>query len=468
MPYTSRRFSDADLAVGIPPFIHRQVEPFAAFARGWSSKEDTMEQSDTGEPLDTTLASGAFDTLYPVTLYARVWSDQVWPMIQTILRSGIGSRVEAAISETAVVRYLALGIEVYSQLLAVLHTNRLAYHFDWTKMSPFTPDIPAAAFARANSLKASDVEVGDIWLPLIRRAESIIMFPEVALEIKRTMQPYLSLDMHPILTVPAVTIIDDTQDTSGTDDADAVATKIKGYLDFMDKTLANTQALLRTFIPFDLASIGPWNLSEYQTDPMTEAGHWNSGIQGISPFESDTTSADVEETTIEDDQTFLSPGSTTFTSGFEAGGLSFSFDSRYPQPIWGEVKRSCMYRYRVRKTGTSTHFERTLLSPHLVQKMYFVEDDGTLDTINQDDTAITRFFRYVNSKFYGSAVNYGVSKPGYLTSLIHLDAVERLMYQEVINNYDVPRLRNILGATTGASNRVVRELIMRIATEKYA
>ena len=468
MPYTSRRYNSADLTVGIPPFIHRQVEPFAAFMRGWSSKADAMEQADTAEVLDTTLVSGAFDTLYPVTLYARVWDDQVWPMIQTILRSGIGSRVESAISESAVVKYFGMGIEVYALLLQVLHTNKLAYHFDWTKLSPFTPDIPAAAFARASSMKASDTEIGDIWLPLLRRAESLIMFPEVALEIKRTMQPYLSLDMHPVLTVPIVQAIDDTQDTSGTDDADAAAVSLKSYLDFMDKTLANTQALLRTFIPFDLASIGPWNLPDYQTDPMMEAGHWNSGIQGVSTFESDSTASDVEETVIEDDQTFLASGSTGFTTTAELGGISFSFDSRYPQPIWGEVKRSCMYRYRVRKTGATTHYERTLLSPHLVQKMYFVSDDGVLDTIDQDDTAITRFFRYVNSKFYGSVVNYGVSKPGYLTSLIHLDAVERLLYQEVVNNYDVPRLRNILGATTGASNRVVRELIMRIATEKYA
>ena len=386
-------------------------------------------------------------------------------MIRTILLSGVGSRQADEISESAVAKYLGMGMWAYAGLLQVIHTNKLAYHFDWSTLSPFTPDIPAAAFARAKSHEASDSELGDVWLPLMRRAESLIMFPEVALEIKRLMQPFLTLDMHPTLIIPRLYAIDDHQNVMSTDDSVIMHELIKDQLDFCELTLATIQALLRAFIPFDLASIRPWDCPPYQTDPIVEAGQWNSGLSGPAAFELSATVADVEETGIEDDQSLLVAGHGGFSQAAEVGGLSMSFDSRYPQPVWGEVKRSTIYRYSRPAVNV---FKRELLSPHHIHNMFFVDDAGDLDTVTESDTEVIRFWRYVNSKFYGSAVNYGVTKPGYLTSNVHLDAVERLLYQEVINNFDVPRLRNVLGATTGASNRVVRELISKIATDKYA
>jgi hypothetical protein len=434
-----RRF-DLDEETNGPSLMFRIVAPYAAFCFGFTegdiSDQDTTAATNVGTADPTT-------ALYPVTSMATAFSEDVWPILDNLFSSGTGTRPTISVNE--VIRYQAMLIDAYSYCLVPIMINYLTYHFDWSKVAPFTGNVPRFLYTIAANLEATDVGLADTYLPLLRRFENKIAFPLILEEAKRMMTPMMSVDLHGRLQVPV------RQDPSTAVSSDIV-TKVTAYLDYLDDVLVDTSAVLTSFLPFPMAQLDPWN---FTPDPIIDvdrdSGWFNSGVKTVSTF-GDTGDPVIDSTTLCD----------------EATGDKCVYYTRHTQPVWAEIKLATIFGL----TDDVTDDEFQLLTPHQYFKAIVVDD--AFDTFEYDGTQILaasvgfRYLEYVNCRYASTDVDYGTMKPGLMGAEISKFPIDRLMRIETSYIFSLPILKQVVANMAGSSVRELRYTIRYLVSEGIA
>ena len=268
------RYFDLQDATNGPNFILRRATPYANFILGYS--DGVISDQDTGAAINT--GSSATAALNPILHMPTYFEADVWPILSNLFSSGTGQRYNVSISEF--VRYQAMLLHAYTLMLDIIRINHLAYHFDWTKVYPFSDTVPVSLYDVATKLDATDVGIANLWLPLIKRFDNKIAFPRMIQEIKRMSDPLLSIDLNGRLKMVGQTNwYDPNIDISSYYDT------IKAELDYIDVNLANASALITSFLPFPMSAAAPWSLSATpRVDLDLDSGWWNSGTTVYSSF----------------------------------------------------------------------------------------------------------------------------------------------------------------------------------------
>jgi hypothetical protein len=433
------RFFDLDEPSNGPSVVFRQVLPYASFIQGFSATDSTGAAQDVGSAYDVGV-SDPTTALYPVTRMAWDFQTDVWPVLANLFSSGTGSRSTVSINEF--IRYQAMLLLAYKNVLTPIIINHLTYHFDWKAVAPFTETVPRFLYDLANNLDATDVGIAETWLPVLKRFDNKIAFPHMIAEIKRIMTPMLSIDLNgrvhvPIPYNPAVA-------TSA-----SILPSVIELLDYLDVTLATAAPVFASFLPFPMAEMAPWDFpSSPAIDVDRDSGWFNSGVADFSTF-GDTTDPTINKTLMCD----------------EAANDTALFYTRHTQPIWSEIKMASIWRL----TDDATDDEFQLITPHKYQPASLLDD--VFDSFSYNGATITsasvgfRYIEHINCRFASTDVDYGTQKPGLMGAELGYLPLVRIMRLETSYVWSLGVLKVITAQMAGAS---IRELRFAIKEAVYA
>jgi hypothetical protein len=433
------RFFDLDEPSNGPSVVFRRIYPYAAFFQGFSATDSTGAAQDTGAATDTSV-SDPTTALYPVTRMAWDFQTDVWPVLANLFASGTGSRSTVSINEF--IRYQSMLILAYQYALTPIIVNHLAYHFDWSKVAPFSATVPRFIYDLASNLDASDVGLAETWLPVLRRFDNKIAFPHIVAEVKRMLTPMLSVDLNGRMHVPIV--YDPATATSAT-----VIASIVELLDYLDVTLSQSAPVFASFLPFPISDMDPWGFAPVPViDVDRDSGWFNSGVKSYTTF-GDTNDPAINTTTMCD----------------EAETDTALFYTRHTQPIWAEIKMTTIFRL----TDDVTDDEFQLITPH----RYFAASllDDSFDSFSYDGTQILaasvgfRYLEHVNCRYASTDVDYGTQKPGLMGAELGYLPLIRIMRLETAYIWSLDVLKVITAQMAGAS---IRELRYAIKSAVYS
>jgi hypothetical protein len=433
------RAFDLDEALNGPSVVFRRLDPYAAFASGFSATDSTGAAQDTGSATDTTVADPT-TALYPVTRMAWDFQTDVWPLLSNLFSSGTGTRSTVSINEF--IRYQAMLIDAYSRCLTPIIVNHLTYHFDWTQVAPFTGVVPKFLYDLASNLDASDVGLAETWLPVLKRFDNKIAFPHVVAEIKRMLSPMLSVDLHGRLMVPM-------RYNPATVDSSAVITSVVAFLDYLDVEIASASAVFTSFLPFPMSEMDPWTFNPAPSiDVDRDSGWFNSCVKSYPVF------GDTGDPTID-----------TCTMCDEAETDTAVYYSRHMQPTWAEVKLASIFRL----TDDVTDDEFQLLTPHKYSNIILIDD--VFDSFVYDGSQILaasvgfRYLEFCNGRYASTDADYGTQKPGMTgAEIAHLPIV-RMARLETQYIWSLPVLKAITSQMAGSSIRELRFAIRAAVVE---
>jgi hypothetical protein len=429
----ARRF-DLDEPNNGPAVIFRKVVPYAGFVYGFSKagSVDNQDVSASTNVADTAISSA----LTPVTPMAQFYESDVYPLLKNLFQSGTGSRYSVSMSET--VRYYAMLLRAYYIIRDVITINNLAYHFDWTKVYPFTDVTPTMLYEAATAMDATEVGIAERWLPLMKRFESHLMFPRMLAETKRLMTPMLSVDLNARLLVP--TFKDPfNYDLSGS------FNECKLLIDYCDIQLRDTRGLLQSFLPFPIMAMAPWACDTnpaIDIDRMT--GWWNSGPREISEF-GDTGDPAGNE-------------SVFFGTSSNAGRTIWH--TRHAAPTWSEVKMGTIWR--LNEVPVDDNF--WMLTPHRYGAVSLPDDAGDIyyfDGGSVEPASVGwRYTDYAHLRFASTELTFGSLHPGMSGCYIDYEPVLRMLRLEVGSVFHTTILKDVAVMAAGSSLREVRTNIL--------
>jgi hypothetical protein len=433
------RYFDLDEPSNGPAVVFRGVAPYASFFKGYSAVDSTGASQDIGAATDTSVVDPT-DALYPVTRMAWDFQTDVWPILSNLFSSGTGSRATVSINEF--IRYQAMLMKAYAYILTPVIINHLTYHYDWSKVAPFTSVVPKFMYDLASNLDATDVGLAETYLPLLKRFDNKIAFPNIMTEMKRVLTPMLSVDLNGRLQVPLIF------DPSTVDSATVVST-VTALLDYIDVTLESAGAVFTSFLPFPVAEMNPWGFpQEPVIDVDRDSGLYNSNVQDFYVF-GDTGDPTLNKVMMCD----------------EATTNSVIMYTRHTQPIWSEVKMASIFRL----TDDATDDEFQLITPHLYYHVWLLDD--SFDSFAYDGSAIGtasvgfRYLDYANCRFASTDVDYGTMKPGLMGAEISQYPLNRLMRIETAYCWSLDVLKLVTQNMAGASIRELRYTIKAMVVQ---
>ena len=427
-----------------PPFFIRRVAPMACFVQGWSASELDGDNTDLDETLDVSVTPNT--ALYPITRQAQVYADTVWPQIDNLLKGGLGQRI-TTVSLSASVRYFAHVINTLSLLREAVMLNFLAYHFDWTKVYPYTNIVPKEILFWADALGLDDPGFGQFWIPRMRRLEGRILPPGLTMEVKDCLKPLTSISISPELWIPRVTM---------QTDLDTLLTDIDDSLNYIESDLDSVEAVLKSFLPFPVSTQMPWEMSDPVVDPLLWEGWINSGMTNYTTFgtgQPDTDSKIILK---------LTRDGTVY--GSESGSCDWLTMHEYP--LWAAVKHGSIFygigpdtwhviasKHEWNNCGVVTDISGTSISDMITVF------DGTGD-IRDRDLAWFRELRFAGARDHDVIAGYHV--PGYIKGKITSDAHMRLSELDVLADWSFEALQQLNTAILGRSLREVQQTILAL------
>jgi len=467
--YESSSTNDVDVLT-TPYAINRMVSPYASFIYGWGSAADVPAQ-EWNVVLDNSIEDGT-TVLYPCTPVAHMWLDNIWPVMSNLLQSGTGTRYSISVNEF--IRYQARLMACYADLCFVLNVNYLAYHFDWTQVYPFTPQVPPWLYDIAANLDATNIGLADRWVPLMERMETKIMMPNVVQEIKRVMTPFIATDMHARVVIPVTrTGTQDGAETwnfydgSATTDADNMSLKIANWLDYIDVNLIQASAVIRTFLPFNLVDSDPWSRLPITHDPLKYEGFFNSGMrQNIAPYGDTNDPEQEKEFYFEGDKASGGTTAIPFKVPFQDITLQKKYFALSPIPVWGGIRYSSCFAV----SNETLDDGYALLTDHLWAQFRLFSDNSTVTTIDDTDSyesiPFARIMRFIDSRFVGSLIQGGVPKIQFNITTVQGDAIWRNQRLQVESDWSLAALTYVTLNTVGSSLREIRTTIRNLAMSK--
>jgi hypothetical protein len=436
----ARRF-DLDEPKNGPNVVYSIIKPMYGFIQGYSAS--TISAQDVSAATDVSVADPT-TALYPITPFAGYFETDVWPILTALFSSGTGQRSTVTINEF--VRYNAMLMLSYAICLTPVMINRLTFHYDWTKVFPFSDVVPTHLYQMAENWDASDVGLATTWLPIMKRFENKIAFPRMIAEIKRMLSPMLSVDLNGRLQVPLIA-------HPATEAGTTWATYVESYLDYIDVKLADAGSVIATFLPFPMKEMAPWDMPIAPViDVDRDTGWWNSNVKNFSTF-GDTGDPDFDDALIFYDAS----GATMVDSN-----IPFT---RHAQLTWAELKMASLWRL-IYHIADNTFY---LMTMHKYENRIIIDD--VFDYFEWDGTQILaasdgfRYIDFANSRFASKDVDFGVQKPGLQGAEVSREPIERMMRLETSYLSNLEILKLVTATMAGAS---LRELRYTIANLVYA
>lgn len=442
MANVNRRFDLDDPSNG-PSVIFRQVTPFASLIEGFSATENGWGDQDTGAATDTTVGNVA-DPLYPVTTMGHTMEKELWPSVKQLFSGGVGYRATVGFSEF--IRYEACILKAYARVYQVLVLNKLAYHFDWSQVYPFTSAVPPVIIEMSENFRCTDIDIASFWAPTLRRFENKIIFPNLIHETKRMLNPMLSIDMQGRLLVPFNTNI-----LAGPIAGDLLKVEVETLLNFIDAELNNVSSLMNSFIPFPLMELDPWSVNLGNLiDAHRENGWYNSNVLATSTF-GDTGDPVVKQHMV------------MYTDDEDQPTQTGLFYTRQTQPTWSEIKMTSVWHHQAHLVDDRFR----IMTNHLYGNIHIVDD--AKDVVSYTGGEFTKAdigYRYVdftNCRFANPDLEYGSMKPGVMGARFPYDPLVHLATLETLEIFAIPQLKLIAAQGAGSSLRQVREDLKSIA-----
>ena len=427
----NRKFTINDPSNG-PTILFRVASAYINFTHGWSKTGDVSDQ-DFEAAVDTTLPRDA--VLYPILPMAVDFEEEVWPYLSNLFSSGTGSRNPVKMQEF--VRYQAMTLTAYQQALVPVMLNHLTYHFDWTKVFPYTQSVPKFLYDLCVQYDCTDVGIANRWIPLLKRFDSLIAFPRMIAEIKRLYTPMKSVDLRGRILVPINSsnlMVDHASDTFD---------RVTKLLDYVHNDLYIPGAAISSFLPFPLANFDLWSFPvEAPIDVSRANGWYNSGLKNVDPF-GDTGDPSSKDQMV---ATLSSTGGTVDR---------VMFLTQNAQPTWGELRWSNVFEVKLDLLDNTYY----LGSMHKLGGVVVVGEldsyafyDGEVITSDQ----MKRYENYVNCRFIEDDLTLGRLSPGFIASTFDRDSYVRLIRQESTYAWNTEVLKSVAINLAGASLREVR------------
>lgn len=433
----ARRFDIDDPSNG-PSVVFRRVRPFAAFTKGFA-KTSISESGGPGHMLDN---NEPYDgAMLAITPMAEYWESDVWPVLSTLFDAGVGSRTYLKINECG--RYFARVMDCYQTLMIPVTINKLVYHTDWSKVSPFSNVVPDFLYTMAENLEADNIGMAETWLPLMKRLETMILFPNITKEIKRMLTPMMSIDLHGRVMVP----IHRDPVTCVVEDIKPIVTGHLTYLQMGD--MAKVTNTIASFLPFPFKDQDPWTLPELPLiDVDRDSGWFNSPTSFAYEFGDTGDPTKNKQMMFEQDSNY-------------DWGTTIHY-TRHVQPIWSEIKLASIFGLNYSASDDTFR----LLTPHHISYGYIVDD--AFDVITYDGSSISNadpefpYIDYVNCRFASTDLNYGIQKPGTFGAELTYQSILRMMRLETSYLFNVDILKNVAQHMAGSSLREIRWTIRDI------
>lgn len=464
-----RRFQPDDYLTA-PNVIYRHVMPLASLSHGLA--HDASYPPDVDEDyLAIDPSSNKGTALYPKTIQSRHLEEAIWPIIEDIFEVGTGQRTSVSYSDFC--RYVAMYIVVYASLYQRLVYNHLAYHFDWTQIFPFTPTVPTHLYSAVKTLEAREYELTSIWLQYRKRLEDLPMFPGIIQEVKRAMTPFVTLSVHPRLMVPTLGTNQDLRNTVRQDqDSDmwqqAMLTEdtIGDLLDYIQVTLNDELATIKSFLPMPSNMQGIWDIPSFGQDVFRDIGWYNSGIHESALFQ------DTDDPNPDHSLQYWESGSSDPSGITEP--IQINFLTRSPQPLFGEMRQATIFQM----WSNTLDDNYALASPHFIGVAQAVETKRSSPVVvplgimsraaDSTDPTIYRFQDYAHSRFaWADALGetgdirvrklYGVPREGMLWSQVPSYAYVAGLKRMAEELFSFNALRLIGTETQGSALRTLNE-----------
>ena len=442
-----------------PSIVWRKVTPYAAFLYGFSKTND--DASPSTDFLSPSVAPGT--DFFPRTNFAYDYEFQVWPLMRNIFDSGLGARTKVT-GFSNVTRTLAMTMQIYAYLRTVGVLNRLAYHQDWSEIVPFVDLVPSQIYSVAEAWDATDVDLLQTWLPLSRRFEDLVMFPNLTATIKRLTRPMFYLDLHGRLVVPTPI---SAFSASGT--GKSIRTAIQNMLDWILVENADATNLLRTFMPFSVAQQDPWGDVGPVMDPSLHVARWNSGRVDWNTFSAPATFPEG----LGNLATLSVDTGTSAWDPESPPNLNVNFHTRGAQPIWDEVGNSTV----MLSSGNGTAAKKALriATIHETSSVYMLDDADSDKDLSYDsaEEALDRYIRFQGTRFahlsstyktddatYTGAA-YGMLDPGLVVAEVPYPAIRRLVRSQAETDFAARALKYVTVGLMGGSLREIRGFLAR-------
>lgn len=452
----------ASVRVTTPSAMIYGYFPVDGFIRGWSSAIETNNSSDVTSALVN--SSGRDDNLYPITPSAKIFSSNVWPVIENILSSGVGSR--NPVSESAFVRHQARVLRIYCEVLSVKWLNYLTYHFDWTQVFPYSADAPAFLYKLCRESRCDDIDFVKYWIPILKRVETRTVFPDMVERIKRTLSPMMSSSLTGRIMIPISSLNFSIAQT------DTLLEGLEADLTYLDVVLSREDATLRSFIPFTLAGSDPWKTMGIGFDVNRHTAFWNSGKRSRPAF---TTASQIPEAGDLYDFKIDMIGDAN-ENQYEPRFIE-AVASRYPQVKWDEIRLATVYGLGG-PISSPTYGRQLTLGRH--GYVYFFGDgkfaeDSTGDYIfwpgqqtDPDDPTQNwfQFRRFFESKNMDNKARFGTKDPEYIYSNLPGTSFARMIHLDTEHLWMFQMLRFLTTATAGSALRDMRSSIADLIVAK--
>ena len=433
-----------------PPFFLRNCFPQIAFYEGFSASAAPSAgvNTDIGAAIDNTVTD-IDSELYPVTPYAQQFESTVWPTIQNILRGGLGQRV--AVSFSAFVRYIASTHVCYCSLRDAVTLNILAFHYDWSKVFPFSDVVPKEIQAWAGLLNCDDAGMARYWIPRMQRLEARIMFPGWMHETRQALKPLLSLEMAPELWIPRFT---------QRSEFSSIIEGIDNSLDYVEVELGDVEAVLKSFLPFPISQMDPWRFDEPAPDVMRWNGFINEGLANYTTF--GTGSVDVDSN-LRFNGTVVNGKITPADDGVDIKWLT-----QTEAPIWAALKYGGFFMDATNPTLT----EHLQIGMHQTANVAIVSDTTATTianmitafsaslTIEGRDQAWFRNLRFAGAR--GEGIDDGYFMPGHILGTVEGEGLLRLVELQCLADFSFQALQRLSVITLGRSLREVQRTLLEL------
>ena len=416
-----------------PSIIVIEANPMAAFTSGWS-EDGSVSDGDTH-------SAAAIDTgkeevsMTPITYYANAFAEDIWPLVNSIFQSGLGARPVPDISQ--VVRYLTNLLLVYECTCNMLTFNKLAYHHDWRETFPFTPDTPKWLYDVCEQAELNDIDIARKLFPVMQRLESFPVFPLLFQHVRRVMTPTYTLDGMGRILLPKSTALTLYHEDPWSVDM------MHERLDFIELHMSALYGMMRSFIPWTLSDIQPFQIPAVVEDPERVIGIHNSGFRGVSTY------GDTGDPNLYDHLMFNKEGDSITTLSWH--GIS-------PQPMWSQMKWASIYELEIFPLDNTY----SLVTRDKYGHRLIPTDAGQIVSYDNNSWSPTdlKWHKFIQCRWWdrGDDANHGLLDPGLIGGRVNGEGILRCLYLQADRDFMLPEIKRIAQVATGSSLREIREV----------
>lgn len=456
-----------------PSYFIQNIKPQWTFIDGW-----VKQAANGGLPSNPASSLTALpaaldrdvdnigDNLYAQTAYTEQFTQIVWPLMENLFESGVGSRYNTDINK--VIKYFANVAHAYCLCYQAMVLNYLAYRFDWSVVTPFSSTVPPSIYQMVRDYDATDAGLAEYWFEIMQRIEMLTLPPALANNLQRALSPFVTMGIGRKLIIPNYAYTQSRPwDWKASSDAKPPFDEALAALEFIDSAaLEETSNLIRNFLPFPMGMTAPWKPDKFPLDdPHRAAGLENMGLKSIRTFSTNDTTAWPQ----------LDEGCQWRQAQNDAWG-NLHYFSPVPGVTWGELQFA--YSFAVSSATTIVNRTTKLVTPNSYEGMIILADDYKdtdnstyLPIIAGDDftDVASRYYKTVPTRRWLGAddydVDYGFMTPESVVVTVPYEGALRMNRLSAESDWVYDALRQITYLGYGNALREIRPVFDELRTK---